>query len=1025
MLASAIKLACTLILALSPFLCFSQEAGIPISAPILDFPPAVKSLIENSCADCHLGGNQEGGVRLDELGQLPVNEKLHLLNQIQEQLLFGLMPPTDSAEITNDSRNLITDWIKLQLGKQGADKLAEKLKTPGFGNLVNHHDLFSGKYSHLKGFTYDRRWLISEYIFDAKFNRILNHRPHKTIDGQRQYVLGSNGRRINLTNPFLLPTNTGVRYYANTTLNGGHLLTMLTNAKEAADHMIYLTGRDKRYLPAIEEIMRLEWEQVALLKSRREFMEKFIQKISLDLYGDKNADFLPAFHPVSIQTPIKTEGKEIKKSPFHAAQPGQVELALIYKTMQRNKTAGVSDEQLIERCEKEWFNLGHNERKIEARLTFLAGYLEEFRQQILQHRYEQKHKLPIYKPRSDDEMAIINQAILRNRKQGDRYNEIIEKCLQQWQLEFSTILINAGTPGTAKLERLVDQLFVKIFQRTPTSEETDKYVALTEAYISSMGNIKAIEKLIQTLILRSEFVYRDEFGTGPTDAVGRRKLSPRDASYAIAYALSDSAPDKTLSDAAENGRLETKEDYEREVLRLLNNRDQYYIIDEAVERLQLTASVTNTPIRKLRFFRDFFGYPKMLAIFKDNKRFGSHYDNAKGRLVGEADRLVDHIIECDQNVIEKLLTTEDFYVFHSGDNDAMQASSDRIKKIYDYFKDLDWQNFEANDLVAHKDFLNEVKMRGVDVERIASQGRRNSIREFKTALTSFSARFDKGQTAAAPFVSFPAHGPYNASTRTGLQLRSPEVARFFNIALDNWNYPGFQPASVPNRKGMLTHPAWLIAHAQNTETDPVKRGKWVREKLLAGTVPDVPITVDAVIPEDHHKTLRDRLVAVTENDACWKCHQRMNPLGYSFEIYDDFGRYRLEESLEHPDNLIEKTPDKGGVYRDLRDIYKTLPVNSQGHLSGTGDDKLDGPIKDAMDLAGRLGKSQRVRQSIIRYAFRFYLGRNERLSDSNTLINAEKAYLDNDGSFDAVIVSLLTSDSFIYRKPLEGAPDDD
>ena len=66
-----------------------------------------------------------------------------------------------------------------------------------------------------------------------------------------------------------------------------------------------------------------------------------------------------------------------------------------------------------------------------------------------------------------------------------------------------------------------------------------------------------------------------------------------------------------------------------------------------------------------------------------------------------------------------------------------------------------------------------------------------------------------------------------------------------------------------------------------------------------------------------------------------------------------------------------------------------------------------------------------MRQSIIRYAFRYYLGRNEQLSDSSTLINAEKAYLDNDGSFDAVIVSLLTSDSFIYRKPLEGISDDD
>ena len=40
-------------------------------------------------------------------------------------------------------------------------------------------------------------------------------------------------------------------------------------------------------------------------------------------------------------------------------------------------------------------------------------------------------------------------------------------------------------------------------------------------------------------------------------------------------------------------------------------------------------------------------------------------------------------------------------------------------------------------------------------------------------------------------------------------------------------------------------------------------------------------------------------------------------------------------------------------------------------------------------------------------------------SDSRTLIDAEQAYVDNDGSFDAVIVSLLTSDSFIYRKSIE------
>ena len=86
-----------------------------------------------------------------------------------------------------------------------------------------------------------------------------------------------------------------------------------------------------------------------------------------------------------------------------------------------------------------------------------------------------------------------------------------------------------------------------------------------------------------------------------------------------------------------------------------------------------------------------------------------------------------------------------------------------------------------------------------------------------------------------------------------------------------------------------------------------------------------------MIPEDHHKTLRDRLASATETEYCWKCHESMNPLGYAFEMYDDFGRFRIEEFLEYPDNLIKKSPDKGRCSQDdLRDIYKTLPVDAEG-----------------------------------------------------------------------------------------------
>lgn len=987
-------------------------------ADMLVVPHEVQALVEKYCADCHGADVSEGDVRFDTLSTVKLDDRLELLNRAQEQIFFGRMPPDDAGQPSEAERDLVADWLSAELRRFGASKLEDKLQTPEYGNYVDHDKLFSGEYAHLQGFTYDRRWLISEYIFDAKFNRILNHNATLNIDGKRRQVIGSNNRRVNLTNPFLLPTNSGVRYYANETLNGGHLLTMLTNAKEAATYMMYLAGRDSRYLPAINEIMALEDQHNATLASRENFLNMHIERVLKDIYQEKHEALLPEFVRVEVPEPIPTDGS-VKKAPYHAANPGRAEVILIFRSMRRHQQDGQTDAQLIEKCEREWFNHGHNERKIQARITFLDNYMEELRGQIKQHRFEDKYKPIDYRPLAEAEMQAVTKAILEHRKQGDHFDTIIEQCMAQWEAEFERARVAAGPPSQELVDALVEQLFVKILERSPTSEEASEYAALTNSYLSSLGNQKAIEKLIQTLILNTEFVYRSEFGQGEADEHGRRMMSPRDASYAIAYALTDSSPDAELVKAAEEGRLNAREDYEREVQRLLAKRDQYYVIDESVHKTNDIANFTKMPIRELRFFREFFGYPKLLPIFKDNKRFGANYDQAKRRLVTETDRLVEHIVEQDEDVFGQLLTTDKFYVFHSGDNEAMQASSDRIRKIYDYFKDKDWENFELEDLAEHKDFIAKVKMRGIDVNRLEKDRRYNPLRAFKTQMTSFTLRLDKGQTAAAPYNSFPAHGMANASSRYGGRLQSPEVAKFFSIDLANWDYPAIQPARIEHRKGMLTHPAWLIAHAQNTETDPIHRGKWIQEKLLAGTIPDVPITVDAVIPEDPHKTLRQRLDAKTNNEYCWKCHQKMNPLGLPFEMYDDFGRFRTEERLEYPENLLKKVKDKGAPHEDLRDIYKTLPVDPHGYLEGTGDDKLDGEVADALDLIDRLARSDRVRQSMIRYAFRYFMGRNEMLSDSKTLIDADKAYVESGGSFDALIVSLLTSDSFIYRKAIE------
>jgi hypothetical protein len=978
--------------------------------------PKIADLLGSYCTDCHEEGTEKGKFRLDNLEELPLDSLLDVMNRMHERVYFEEMPPKKKDQPTEEERKQLAGWLASVLDANHAATLAEKLRMPEYGNKVDHEKLFSGRYAALPASTPDRRWLINEFIFDAKFNKLLDHNGRRNIDGKGQLVIGDNHRGgVNLTNPFLLPTHSGVRYYDTTVLDGGHLLTMLTNAKEAATFMIGL-ARKKNLNPAITKIMAKEWEHERILAARESYLVASIEELLTELHKDKHGTMLPKFDAVEYVPPAEAkgpDGKPLKKPVFDTAKPSNDELDQMWAAIQRNSHNGEKGVELITKCERDWFIFGVNERTIQTRLIFMHGYFDE----LLRRMPTAYKPRPQAKPPEEAEMQIIRAALLKHRKAGDRYNAVIAKCMAEWTEEFKQERLKAGTLGEAMMGELVEQLFSAIIERPPTSPEKEEYVALVKSYFQKQGNEDAIHKLIQTLILRTDFVYRNEFGEGNADEHGRRKLSPRDASYALAYALTDSSPDKELAAAASSGRLNTREDYRREVERMLKNRSQYYVLDEAVERIGLNDSFTNMPVRKLRFFREFFGYPALLAIFKDNKRFGGSYPDASARLVSEADMLVEHILDADQRVFERLLTTEEFYVYHSGNNKEMAASVEHIRKVYEYFKDMDWQNFDTATLKTHVAFLTENPIRGVPVHVLGEKfGRQDSLKTFKMALTSYSERFNKGQTSAMPFPAFPSHDMTEARTRGGRQMRGSEVAKAFNLEMANWNYPVDQPAKMQHRKGILTHPAWLIAFAGNTATDPIRRGKWVREKLLAGTVPDVPVTVDAVIPEDHHNTLRGRLEKVTKAEYCWGCHERMNPLGLSFEIYDDFGRYRIEEFLEHPDNLIQKRPEKGPPQDDLRDIYKTLPVNSTGYLEGTDDPKLDGEVRDAIDLVGRLAKSTKVRQSIIRHAFRYFMGRNEVLSDSKTLIDADQAYVRSGGSFDAVIVSLLTSDSFIYRK---------
>ncbi len=266
------------------------------------------------------------------------------------------------------------------------------------------------------------------------------------------------------------------------------------------------------------------------------------------------------------------------------------------------------------------------------------------------------------------------------------------------------------------------------------------------------------------------------------------------------------------------------------------------------------------------------------------------------------------------------------------------------------------------------------------------------LRELLTTDRSFVATADlehwsrfqaKREADAKKQGVAPATHPFSGSKN--------KLNEHYNLPAEKWSAAGM-PFALPReqRAGILTQPAWLIAHSTNDGNHAIHRGKWVRERLLGGSIPDTPITVEAKLPDELEQPLRHRM-RVTRETYCWQCHQNMDPLGLPFEMFDHVGRFRTTELGK--------------------------PVNTSGEVVRSGDAALDGPVVNAVEMIRKLAGSERVTQVFVRHAFRYWMGRNETTADAPTLQAAYKAYVDGGGSMKLLIAALLTSDSFLYRLP--------
>jgi len=107
----------------------------------------------------------------------------------------------------------------------------------------------------------------------------------------------------------------------------------------------------------------------------------------------------------------------------------------------------------------------------------------------------------------------------------------------------------------------------------------------------------------------------------------------------------------------------------------------------------------------------------------------------------------------------------------------------------------------------------------------------------------------------------------------------------------DWN----ETERATQRGGILGHASVLAITSFPGRTSPVLRGNWILTELLGTPPPPPPPNAsefDETIAENRRLSQRQKLQLHRDNPNCYACHSQIDPLGFSLERFDWFGRYQ-------------------------------------------------------------------------------------------------------------------------------------
>jgi hypothetical protein len=227
-------------------------------------------------------------------------------------------------------------------------------------------------------------------------------------------------------------------------------------------------------------------------------------------------------------------------------------------------------------------------------------------------------------------------------------------------------------------------------------------------------------------------------------------------------------------------------------------------------------------------------------------------------------------------------------------------------------------------------------------------------------------------TASYSFMNAPLAQYYGVSGPTG--------ADFVRVDLD-----------PSQRAGFLTLGGVMSMFGKIDQSDPVHRGKFVREQLLCGVMPNPPPNVPKLPDLSPTLTTRERLLQHSTDPACHSCHRLMDPIGFGFEKFDGAGLFRTTENGK--------------------------PIDDSGEVQ---DSDIVGTFNGPVELGQKLASSMFVQKCVVTSWFHYAYARLEAPEDQCTIKTLSSRFGTSGYKFQDLLVALTETDAFRYRRVAGG-----